>query len=293
MSVFYLTLIYLISFHYGVAFFRWCNALHISLLKWKMTSEVAKSNRGLQLNESYFVNFPQTWRSLWLELYRRSEEPHHLKKLAVTTNLKDYCLFTETTNSKSEVENFTVLAIVGSVEEMLVFLARVPAYSDFWQTKFENFIYQHKQVALAILSKLLDLGYLRQAMSTLKNSPAESHLFILAALSTRGKQFYNFSVAQACTLSEHDQIGFVHLALENKLAIFPFVKYFRRFTPEAQDQIRAGFSDHKWWLAQIMMAGTNEHVKIPASIAWYFSKSSNEPVPLVLLQSKPDFIIAA
>jgi hypothetical protein len=291
--VFYLTLIYLISSHYGVVFFRWWNALHISLLKWKMTSEVAKSNRGLRFNESYFVNFPRTWRGLWLELYRKSKEPHHLRNLAVTTNLKNYCLCTTTTNSKSEVENFTVLAIVGSVEEMLVFLARVPAYSDFWQTKFENFIYEHQQVVLAILSKLLALGCLRQAMATLKSSPAESHLFILAALSTRGRQFYNFSVAQACSLSEHDQIGFIHLAFENKLTIFPFVKYFKRFTPEAQYQIRAGFSEHKWWLAQLLMAKSNDHIKIPASIAWYFSNSSNEPVPLVLLQSKPDFVIAA
>lgn len=293
MSAFYLLLTYLISSHYVVRLMRWWNAFHVTLIEWKLTSEVTKAKQELPIDESYFITFPKTWRSLWLELVRVEGPTETLRQLAEKTNLKSFCQFSETTHLESAVENFTALSVLGSQEEILSFLGQVPTNSHFWQSEFEPYIYQHQEAVLTIMSRLLDQGFQRQAVDTIKKSPPDAHLYLLSGLCKSGKQYFNFTVAQACTLSDQDQIAFIELALEYKVTIFPFIKYFKRFTEDAQDRIRGVFFENDWWLSQIVLAKPGKPTKVPGSIAWYFSNSTLEVIPHIIHDSHPDIVIAA
>jgi len=259
---------------------------------YKQIQGIKKSGNSRVVLSHLFSLYPKTWRSLWTELIREGEAQELLVDLALRTGLKDYCLASKSKNLRAQSENVTLLCLIGNPEDRIMYLNSQPEDSDLWQIPLPALCFDHQEVTVIYLRRLLTLHQPRKAnaiLAVLSSDKAKAVLLDLCRLNT---DFRSFAVSASVHLEISDQLDFIREAQIYGVDDVHFIKYFSRYSMEGQSLLRSTLSDSAWWHSRYILHHPGKDYSPPHSIAWFYSRRDLE-VEARTHTDLPDIHIAA
>ncbi len=284
---------FVFSHFVGQLYDAW-KSLHMGLIKasmYKQFQGIKKSRDSKVVLSHLFSRYPKTWRSLWSELIHQCESQDLLVDLAERTRLKDYCLASKSKNLQTQVENVTLLCLIGTPEERMMYLNSLPSDSSIWQIPLPTPCFQHHDVAVIYLKRLLTLHHPRKAsaiLAVLNSEKAKQALLELCCF----LDFRSFAVSASVHLETPDQLEFIRESQFHGVDEVQFIKYFSRYSVEGQSMLRSTFSSSAWWYSRYILNAAGKTNSPPHNIAWFYSRRSLE-VKARAHSGLPDIHIAA